>query len=60
MKAGDGSEFFTVEDLEKADDYFVLVEREDDYCATAYWYLDKPENKLPAIPLFAERTQNLP
>jgi len=60
MKAGDGSEYFTTEELEKAEDYFVLVEREDDYCATAYWYLDKPENKLPALPSLTERAKDLP
>jgi len=59
MKAGDGKEFFTAEELEKEDDYFVLLEREDDYCATAYWYMDKTENNFPPIPPLAERIKDL-
>jgi hypothetical protein len=36
------------------------MERIDDHCATAYWYLDKPENGLPPIAPFAERIKDLP
>jgi hypothetical protein len=60
MKTGDGSQDFTIEELEKANDYFILLERQDDYCATAYWYLDKPENNLAALQPLAERINDLP
>lgn len=30
--------------------------REDDVCATAWFYLDRPENDLPALPSFEERS----
>lgn len=59
MKTGNGSQDFTAEELEKADDCFFLLERQDDYCATAYWYLDKPENKLAALQPLAERISDL-
>jgi hypothetical protein len=60
MKTGDGSQYFTAEELEKAGDCFFLLERQDDYCATAYWYLDTPQNNFPALPSIAERTKDLP
>lgn len=37
----------------------VLFYRADDYSSTAYFYLDKPYNELPALPPCAERTFNL-
>ncbi len=33
--------------------------RQDDYCATAYFYLDRPENGLPPLMPVAGRTANL-
>jgi hypothetical protein len=33
--------------------------RSDDVCATAYFYLDKPENNLPALPPLQLRLYNL-
>ena len=59
MKAGDGSEYFTREELDAARDEFFLVERQDDYSAMAYWYLDRPENGLPPLQPVAERTADL-
>jgi len=60
MKAGDGKQFYDVEELEKGEDIFVLIERDDDYCATAYWYMDRPVNTLPPLVPLAERTADLP
>ncbi len=60
MKAGKGGEFFTQKEVENMGDSFVLVEREDDYCATAYWYIDKPINSLPELAPVKERVVNLP
>ena len=60
MKAGAGTEYFTREELEKMRESFFLVERQDDYCATAYWYLDRPENGLPSLPPLAERVADMP
>jgi hypothetical protein len=36
------------------------MERTDDFSATAYWYMDKPENGLPPMAPPAERTKDLP
>lgn len=37
----------------------VLFYRVDDYSSTAYFYLDKPGNELPALPAVANRIYNL-
>ena len=60
MKAGKGNEFFTQKEVEDLGDSFVLVEREDDYCATAYWYMNSPTNSLPTLAPIEERIINLP
>jgi len=60
MKAGKGNEFFTQKEAEDMGDSFVLVEREDDYCATAYWYMDCPTNTLPELAPLKERANDLP
>lgn len=60
MKAGKGDEFYTREELEAAPHKDNVVERIDDYCAAAYWYMDKPENGLPALVDVAERLKDLP
>ena len=60
MKAGDGSEYYTREELEKNKDWSNVMERIDDHCATAYWYMDKAENGLPDLPPFEERAKDLP
>ena len=64
MKAGNGKEYYTKKELEdalkknpKASGY---LERIDDWCATAYWYMDKPSNCLPKLAPLKERTENLP
>ncbi len=64
MKAGNGKEFYTRKELEKelkknpkAAGY---LERIDDWCATAYWYMDKPVNSLPKLSSLRTRTKNLP
>ncbi|MCW5976421.1 MAG: DUF2961 domain-containing protein [Bryobacteraceae bacterium] len=36
-----------------------LFERQDDWSSCAYFYLDKPENSLPALAPVAERTKGL-
>ena len=60
MKAGKGNNFFTQKEVEDLGDGFVLVEREDDYCATAYWYMDCPTNSLPELAPLKERIIDLP
>jgi hypothetical protein len=60
MKPTDGSEYFTREELEGPMlDAFTEVERADDFCATAYWYMDRPENGLPPLAPLAERIAGL-
>jgi hypothetical protein len=60
MKAGDGKEYYTREELEKEPKRAEVMERIDDHCATAYWYMDKPENGLRPIAPPAERIKDLP
>ncbi len=36
-----------------------IFEREDDWCACAYFYLDRPTNDLPALAPLAERVADL-
>ncbi len=58
MELGDGTKFIDIENIDAMADY-VLFEREDDWSATAYFYLDKPENGLPAIAGYDERVAEL-
>lgn len=60
MKAGDGTQYYTREELQKEPNRAEVMERIDDHCATAYWYMDKPENGLPPIAPFAERIKDIP
>jgi hypothetical protein len=60
MKAGDGTQYYTREELEANPRSSNVMERIDDYCATAYWFMDKPENNLPPIAGVAERLKDLP
>ena len=60
MKAGDGTEYYSREELVANPDRADVMERIDDHCATAYWYMDKPENGLPPIAPAAERLRDLP
>lgn len=59
MKAGDGSQFYTREELEAEPQRAEAMERIDDYTATAYWYMDSSENGLPPIMSFEDRIKDL-
>ncbi len=60
MKAGDGTQFYTREELKANRQRAEVMERIDDHCATAYWYLDTPGGtQLPIAP-FADRVKDLP
>jgi hypothetical protein len=60
MKAGAPGQYYTKEELEKEPRRSDVMERIDDHCATAYWYMDKPENGLGPIAPAAERVKDLP
>jgi Protein of unknown function (DUF2961) len=60
MKAGDGKEYYTREELAANPKRSNVMERSDDYCATAYWFMDSPESELPPIAPVAERLKDLP
>jgi hypothetical protein len=60
MKAGDGTQYYTREELEARPKHAEVMERVDDHAATAYWYMDRPENDLGRIADFAERIKDLP
>ena len=59
MKTGDGTEYYTREELEGMRETYFLFERQDDHSAMAYWYLDRPENGLPPMQPLAERIADL-
>jgi hypothetical protein len=60
MKAGKGGEYYTREELMATPNRDDVMERIDDYSATAYWYMDKPENGLPALADASQRLKDLP
>jgi len=60
MKAGKGDEYYTREELEKNPTRAEVMERIDDHCATAYWYMDKPEDNLGPLAAVADRIKDLP
>jgi len=60
MKAGDGKSFYTREELEANPRRADVMERTDDYCATAYWYQAAPENHLPPLAPAPDRMKDLP
>jgi len=60
MKAGNGKEYYTREELEADPKAAGYLERTDDWCATAYWYMTSPVNDLPAIAPVEERIKDLP
>jgi hypothetical protein len=60
MKAGDGTQYYTREELQKEPRRADVMERIDDHCATAYWYMDKPENSLGPIAPYPERVKDIP
>jgi hypothetical protein len=55
---GDGSRRMTLESLE-AEGPMWLFEREDDWCATAYFYLDATRSGLPGIEPYEARAADL-
>ena len=59
MKTGKGGEFYSREELvDNPGDS--TVEREgDDFCATAYWYMDCPTNSLPPLAPYKDRISGL-
>ena len=59
ISIGDGSLLMTADGLESGQQGFNLFERQDDWCATAYFYLDKPSNALPAIDGYDARLMGL-
>ncbi|MGQ9455778.1 MAG: glycoside hydrolase family 172 protein [Armatimonadota bacterium] len=56
---GDGTGRITPEDIEKMDYHCGFSEREDDWCATAYFYLNEPANNLPGIQAYEDRISGL-
>ena len=60
MKAGEPGQYYTREELEKEPNRADVMERIDDHCATAYWYMDKPGSDFPPIAPFADRIKDLP
>ncbi len=60
MKAGKGGEYYTREELEAHPDKAEVMERRDDHCATAYWYMNRPEDGLGDIAPVEERLADLP
>jgi hypothetical protein len=60
MKAGNGQEYYTRTELAAHPNWSDVMERSDDYCATAYWFMDRPESELPPIAPAAERMKELP
>lgn len=60
MPAGDGHSVLTREELRQENpDGSLMFERSDDWCATAYFYLDRPENNLPPIEEYSARVADL-
>ncbi|MBA7697692.1 hypothetical protein ES703_106360 [subsurface metagenome] len=60
MKAGRGDEYYTRKELEAHPNRAKAIESQSDYCATAYWYMDTPENGLPPLAGVVERSRDLP
>lgn len=56
---GDGAGRLTLADIEAMDYHCGLFEREDDWCATAYFYLDRPASALPPIEPYEARVAGL-
>jgi len=57
---GDGSDRLTKDQFAALpQNEYLVIEREDDWCATAYFYLDQPENALLAIDCYEDRIAKL-
>ncbi len=57
--ASDGKTYYTLAQLQRERPALSLFEREDDWCATAYFYLDRPESGLPPLAPYSERVADL-
>jgi len=51
--------FIPVEKLLAENPTIYLFERQDDWCATAYFYLDRPASNLPVLASYTERVADL-
>lgn len=60
MKAGAGDQYYTREELEADPKGANVIERIDDHCATAYWYMNSPENRLECIAPYEQRIADIP
>ena len=58
VQIADGTQMTTLEGLGEGEPLSTF-EREDDWCATAYFYIDKPVDELPAIEPYAARVKGL-
>jgi hypothetical protein len=58
VRIGDGTQKMTLEGLEQGEPLSTF-EREDDWCAMAYFYQDKPADELPALEPYAARVKGL-
>lgn len=57
---GDGNRQLRLQELKGLEEErFYLFEREDDWCATAYFYLDRPANGLSSLAPYEERVAGL-
>lgn len=54
-----GPDGFDLNDEQFTEDMWTNYYRQDDVCATAYFYLDSPSNNLPALPSLQKRTEAL-
>jgi hypothetical protein len=54
----DGTKMMKLEEIEK-EEPLSAFEREDDWCTTADFYLDKHTDELPAIEPYAARVKEL-
>jgi hypothetical protein len=55
----DGGKMVTAAELRAETERGHLFERQDDWCATSYFYLDQPTNALPPIAPYEERVAGL-
>ena len=55
MKAGDGNQWYDMAELLAHPEKAEVMERSDDWCATAYWYWDRPAGGTQPLPELLER-----
>ncbi|MFQ3549994.1 MAG: glycoside hydrolase family 172 protein [Armatimonadota bacterium] len=58
VKCGDGNSFITEDELKEESKLF-LFEREDDWCAVSYFYLNTPTSDLSPIANYEKRVEGL-